>query len=236
MLHESHPHLREVYLRSDNAGCYHCTPLLACLWKLRNELFVTIREYDFSEAQSGKDLCDLRTGSGRMHILNYINEGNNVTNVFEMKDALEIHGGGRNTFTSIIDVDMSTQPVLSGQFQIHISQYNNFTFIDSGILAFKYYGFGEQLIPCEKLESVTKNMVDMQEAMIVANPKPPTDKPRQKKTTSRLLSWCDPDCVKEFRKESQLLNHILDTSKRMWVQTCTKIRSTQLSVSIETVL
>lgn len=43
---------------------------------------------------------------------------------------------------------------------------------------------------------------------IVANPKPPTDKPRQKKTTSRLLSCCDSDCVKEFRKESQLLNHL----------------------------
>lgn len=84
---------------------------------------------------------------------------------------------------------------------------------------------------------------------IVANAKPPTDKPRQKKTTSRLLSCCDPDCVKEFRKESQLLNHlaignhvydneeadnILDTSKRMWVQACTKIRSTQPIVSIET--
>lgn len=166
MLHESHPHLREVYLRSDNAGCYHCTPLLACLWKLRNDSFVTIREYNFSEAQSGKDLCDSRTGSCRMHILNYINEGNNVTNVFEMKDALESHGGVRNTFTSIIDVDMSTQPVLSGQLQIPISQYNNFTFMDSGILAFKSYGFGEQLIPSEKLESVTKNMMDIQEAMV----------------------------------------------------------------------
>lgn len=101
-----------------------------------------------------------------MHILNYINEGNNVTNVFEMKDALESHGGVRNTFTSIIDVDMSTQPVLSGQLQIPISQYNNFTFMDSGILAFKSYGFGEQLIPSEKLESVTKNMMDIQEAMV----------------------------------------------------------------------
>lgn len=60
-----------------------------------------------------------------MHILNYINEGNNVTNVFEMKDALESNGGVRKTFTSIIDVDMSTQPVLSGQLQIPISQYNN---------------------------------------------------------------------------------------------------------------
>ncbi|XP_061185307.1 uncharacterized protein LOC133193390 [Saccostrea echinata] len=92
-------------------------------------------------------------------------------------------------------------------------------------------------------------MVDIPEAVIVANPKPPSEKTRQRKSTSRLLSCCDPDCVKEFRKENQLLNHlavgnhvydnektdnILDTSKRMWAEVCTKIRSTQPSVSVET--
>lgn len=42
----------------------------------------------------------------------------------------------------------------------------------------------------------------------VANHKPPTEKQKPKKTTSRLMSCCGPDCVKEFRKESQLLNHL----------------------------
>ncbi|XP_048762303.2 uncharacterized protein LOC125670914 [Ostrea edulis] len=166
-----------------------------------------------------------------------------------MKDALESHGRVRNTLTSIIDVDMKTQPTLSGQLKFPISQFNNFIFKDSGILAFKSYSFGEHLIPSEKLEVVTKNLVDIPEAVIVASPKPSTTKARQKKSTSRLFSCCDPDGVKEFRKESQLLNHlaignhvydseeqdnILDTTKRIWVQTCTKFRSTQPTFTVET--
>lgn len=43
MLHESYQHLREVYLRFDNTGCFHCTPLLA-------RIFLTIRQYTFSKA------------------------------------------------------------------------------------------------------------------------------------------------------------------------------------------
>jgi hypothetical protein len=101
-----------------------------------------------------------------MHILNHLNEGNDVTSVYEMKDALESHGVVRNTLTSIIDVDMTSQPKLSGQLKFPISQFNNFIFKDSGILTFKSYGFGEYLIPSDKLEVVTKTLMDTQDVMV----------------------------------------------------------------------
>ncbi|VDI65820.1 Hypothetical predicted protein [Mytilus galloprovincialis] len=93
ILKSINPHLKHAYIRSDNAGCYHALPLMGYLWKFRNELSLDVKQYDFSEAQSGKDLCDSRTGTCRLHMLNYINEGNDITNGKQMKEALESHGG-----------------------------------------------------------------------------------------------------------------------------------------------
>lgn len=54
---------------------------------------ITVKEFNFSEVQSSKDTCDARTRSCRLHILNYVNEAHDVTDVFQMKNALESQGG-----------------------------------------------------------------------------------------------------------------------------------------------
>ena len=161
MLKEKQPHLKEVYLRSDNAGCYHSFPLLCFLWRFREDLPLELKEYNFSEAQSGKDLCDSRTGCCRLHILNYINEGHNVTNVWEMKVALDSHGGIRNTFCSIIDVDMSLQPSVSNTSKVPISLFNNFKFTDSGVISRKAYKIGGELICAQKMDAMSLNISEV---------------------------------------------------------------------------
>lgn len=40
MLKEQKPNLSEVFIKSDNAGCYHSLPLMAYLWKNRNMTFL----------------------------------------------------------------------------------------------------------------------------------------------------------------------------------------------------
>ncbi|CAG2215847.1 unnamed protein product [Mytilus edulis] len=101
ILKSINPHLKHAYIRSDNAGCYHALPLMGYLWKFRNELSLDVKQYDFSEAQSGKDLCDSRTGTCRLHMLNYMIEGNDITNGKQMKKALESHGGIKNMYISV---------------------------------------------------------------------------------------------------------------------------------------
>lgn len=75
---------------------------------------ITVKEFNFSEVQSSKDICDARLGSRRLHIPNYVNEGHDVTDAFQMKNALESHGGVFNTYVSITDVSMKKQLKLSG--------------------------------------------------------------------------------------------------------------------------
>lgn len=162
LLKEQNPRLTEVYLKSDNAGCYHSLPLMAFLWTNRSLNGLTVKEYNFSEVQSGKDICDARTGNCRLHILNYINEGNNVTEVFEMKNALESHGGVVNTYVSVIDINMERQPTLSGQLKsCNISSLNNFIFEDEGLRVYKAYKVGDpDLINSSSIQSISRNMTN----------------------------------------------------------------------------
>ena len=116
-------------------------------------------EYNFCEMQSGKDLCDSRTGTCRMHILKHANEGNDIQNANQLKTALESHGGVKNTFITLVDVDVQSAPPLSGSIKnLKITQMNNFVFEHAGIRMFRAYGVGNgYLIPSSTLERISQN-------------------------------------------------------------------------------
>ncbi|CAG2254925.1 unnamed protein product [Mytilus edulis] len=161
ILKSINPHLKHAYIRSDNAGCYHALPLMGYLWKFRNELSLDVKQYDFSEAQSGKDLCDSRTGTCRLHMLNYINEGNDITNGKQMKKALESHGGIKNMYISVTFGDSKipeTKPASIKSFRYNAS----FPCFDPNcILEFKkedqllkHLSVGKHVVDDEKQDSI----------------------------------------------------------------------------------
>jgi hypothetical protein len=70
----------------------------------------------------------------------------------------------------------------------------------------------------------------------------PVEKAKSKKGSLHLHPCCDPDCIKQFRKEDQLLQHMvlgkhtydnkegdttIDAAKRLWAEKCTSIRTLQ---------
>ena len=55
---ERHPSIKNAYIRSDEAGCYHNNLLTASLKGNGNRVGVKIVSYDYSEPQNGKDICD----------------------------------------------------------------------------------------------------------------------------------------------------------------------------------
>ncbi|XP_063416575.1 uncharacterized protein LOC134698600 [Mytilus trossulus] len=242
MLKSIHPHLRDVYIRSDNAGCYHALPLLSYLWKFRNDLSLNVKQYNFSEAQSGKDLCDSRTGTCRLHMLNFINEGNDITNGMEMKQALESHGGIRNTYISVVTVASETQPVLYGQIKnLQISKFNNFSFEDEGMIAYKAYGIEGELVKATDMTRISNKLMIFDTNLTIGDPKQPEEKPASKKAIKQNSTFpCfEPDCLLVFKKEDQLITHISigkhvfdnekidnisDTCKRLWYSKCQDIR------------
>ena len=134
--------LNEAFLRSDNAGCYHCAFLLLSLPSLGQLVVVRIARYDLSEAQAGKDICYRRAAALKSHIRRYINEGKDVKTASDMKEATDSHGGVKGCYSLVYELDERshnmTKHSLSG-----IQSLNNFVFTQNGeMIAWRAYDVG----------------------------------------------------------------------------------------------
>ena len=54
----SNPKVKKAYLKLDEAGCYHNGQLTVAARDVGERVGVSLQRYDFSEPQSGKDVCD----------------------------------------------------------------------------------------------------------------------------------------------------------------------------------
>ena len=67
------PEIKQIFLRSDNAGCYHNGQLLISLPTIVKQKGLVLKNYSFSVSNSGKDVCDIKA-----HVARYLNEGNQM--------------------------------------------------------------------------------------------------------------------------------------------------------------
>lgn len=135
--------ITKVYLRSGNAACYHCSPLIAAINGISKRTGVNICRYDFSEAQSGKDICDRRTAPMKIHAKRYGNEGHDITTARELKKALESYGGIQDTHVYTAEVDFQQQTLKKCSIP-DINMFNNFRFEDDGVRTWLGYNIGEE--------------------------------------------------------------------------------------------
>lgn len=57
-LKKDFPLISALFIKTDNAGCYHSSKTVEALVHTCNQINVSIERYDFSEPQHGKDACD----------------------------------------------------------------------------------------------------------------------------------------------------------------------------------
>ncbi|CAC5373958.1 unnamed protein product [Mytilus coruscus] len=203
--------LEEIYLKSDNAACYHCVNLLSFIQQNNSTFPIRIKEYNFSEAQSGKDLCDSKTGSSRLHIYRYANEGHNVLNAGDMKKALQSYGGVKGTNVCVVFIDQASEPKIKSKIP-GISVLNNFAFTEIGIVARKAYQVHEPFTVIQTAGKVSH----LKTAQHFANEHDEPSAIPENETTNACDSqtvnfFCCPDisCNKTFARATNLEKHIL---------------------------
>ena len=137
----NNPHITTVYLRSDEAGCYHNNLLIAALKDVGKRAGVFVERYDFSEPQQGKDICDRIICPLKSAIRRYCNEGNDILRAEDMYAALEKYPV-RGTTCSVSRINDSVT-----QLPVHklsnFSSFHNFKFEQDGVTVWKAYGIGK---------------------------------------------------------------------------------------------
>ena len=88
-----YPDVRRAYFRQDNAGCYHSSATILACPAISQSTGVQITCVDFSDQQFGKGAVDRLAATCKAHVRSFINEGHDVTNATQLRDALISHGG-----------------------------------------------------------------------------------------------------------------------------------------------
>ena len=137
----SSPNVKQAYLRSDEAGCYHNNMLVAALKDIGARAGISVVRYDFSEPQQGKDICDRIICPLKSSIRRFCNEGNDIINAQDMQKAL-LTLPVKGTTASVNEIDESVNKLKMKKIK-DFSSFHNFRFEDDGSLrVWKAFGVG----------------------------------------------------------------------------------------------
>ena len=140
-LKSEHPEIQQVYLRQDNAGCYHSATTILAIPASQSSSGMRILAVDFSDPQGGKGPADRMSATCKNHIRRYINEGHDVTNPQKMKTAILSHGGVEGVRVAVVEASINETPEerkIAG-----INKLNNFEFKNDGVFVRRAYAIGK---------------------------------------------------------------------------------------------
>ncbi|KAK3737607.1 hypothetical protein QZH41_001578 [Actinostola sp. cb2023] len=215
------PQMTKVYFRSDNAGCYHSGQLLLSLSFIGQRTGITPVRYDFSDPQSGKDICDRKTASMKAHMRRWVNEKHDVISAEDMKTALESHGGVKGSRVAVVQIDSSIETAVGANKIPGISLLNNFSFEENGIHAWRAYnvGVGKYLSYTElNVEPMcaTNLQVIKSFGSCVKGLGSMSDAPAPR---AEIFSCSESTCVLTFKTQQEAEAH-MDTGKHVQASQC----------------
>ena len=221
-LKKEHPHITRVNLRSDEAGCYHNNFLIAAVRDAGNRVGITVTQYDFSEPQYGKDVCDRILCPMKSAIRRYCNEGHDVLSAKDMRTALS-ERPVRGTTACVCSVNESQETLEVKKIE-NFSRYHNFKFESNGIRVWRAYGVGQgRLIPYQdiivKPQGPTDLAIDVEFFSVKETRIHIKGTSTDGEETSGLFSCSEPGCQMVFKKFSELENH-LDVGEHRQVPRC----------------
>ncbi|XP_061184852.1 uncharacterized protein LOC133192865 [Saccostrea echinata] len=114
---QQYPCVKEAFLRSDNAGCYHNGFLWSSIPSISERTGIQIKSYNFSEAQSGKSYCDAKIAHLRKKMRMHVADGNDIKFPVDMKMALDSGGGVTGCQVAVVAVDYSHQQIISHKWK-----------------------------------------------------------------------------------------------------------------------
>ena len=149
-LKKEHPELTATFLCQDNTGCYHCAEMLASCAQMKTKTRIAVRRVDFTDPQGGKGCCDCKAATAKAHVKRYINEGHDVLNGVELKNAMLSNSGVRDVRVALVDASIARKHADLKVKWEGISTLNNFLYLDNTVTVWRAYnvGKGKQVKVC----------------------------------------------------------------------------------------
>ena len=248
-----YPQVDSAFFRSDNAGCYHSGALLLSLHEIGKRTGITPLRYDFSDPQSGKDICDRKTAPMKSHIRRWVNEKHDVLTALDMKTALESHGGLKGCRIAVVKIDPVAENASPPNKIPGISLLNNFAFTKNGIRVWRAYNVGLGKVLLYKDLNVQTQQDTNLAVIHDFGPKHQTGSISSSQVQRTEIFSCNEiTCVLTFKSLEEAEAHmdtgkhvkaseyesVYDSAKKMWAERVTEVNlvsSGEVDSSVDTV-
>lgn len=211
------PHVSQIYLRSDEAGCYHNNSLIAAAKSIGQRVGIAVCRYDYSEPQYGKDVCARILCPMKTCIQRYCNEGHDVLTASHMRRALS-ERPVKGTTACVCGVDEAKKTLDKNKID-GFSKLHNIQFEEKGIRVWRSYGVGrgkeirfDQLLT--KCQGSTDHVVS-EDVFACTNARIYKCKGTEAESSDDdtnleidLFECSEPGCVKSFQTFSELESHL----------------------------
>lgn len=235
-LKEIMPEINSVYLRQDNAGCYHCASTLLSVHQVATKHGINLKRVDFSDPQGGKGSCDRKAATIKSHMRIHLNSGHDIESASDIMTAIESSGemaGVSVTVSGPQPTSKSTPVKWEG-----VSFINNIAYTNEGMQVWRAYGVGSgKFLPRSSfrqqpsvLPQLNKCADNANSASVCFQTVKARRKAKQRKASpteddlsddegcekeSKLFFCPEEGCVKSFQQYSSLEKH-LDCDKHKY--------------------
>ena len=141
---KSQPQIKKIYMKSDNAGCYHNPWSLEALFNIFKKHGLTLQRYDFNEPAWEED-CDRESVTTKSYIHNYLDNGHDLLNADDVFLALHYGSGIQDAVVCAEEIDFSIATLTGAKIQ-------NFRIITPLSLRIKEWFYGDILMLVKESE------------------------------------------------------------------------------------
>ena len=151
------PEISTIYLRQDNAECYHSASTLLAIQQVAAKNKLQLSRVDFSDSQGMKGSCNRKAATIRNDLKIYLNSGHDIETAEQMLVAMESLGGVPSVRVTLCGPQ---SPVKLRVFKWDgVSFLNNTEYTRDGIRVWRVYNVGkEKFIPWSEF-NIQKNLV-----------------------------------------------------------------------------
>ena len=122
---------------------------------MKSKTGVNVRRVDFRDSQGGKGACDRNAATIKAHIRRCINEGHDVQNAKDFKDAMLSNGGLNGVRVTLVDAGTERKCVLPQVKLAGVSSLNNFQYSKQGVNVWMAFQVGQgKLINQSQIEGM----------------------------------------------------------------------------------
>ena len=140
------PHIKNVFIRSDNAGSYHSANTLVPPKHVSERTGISIRRIDFCDPQGGKGPCDRYAAVIKSNVRRYLNENHNVTTASEFVEACHSHKGVKGVHAFDCPIENKKLKKNTKCTTKQITNYYNFEYRSKGLLVHRSWNIGSGLL------------------------------------------------------------------------------------------